>query len=416
MPHASDVALQSQVRTMTMAAMAHSKREGDISSAFVSLSGAQREPLPRRFLDLKRSLVAGHERAVVASWERLLRTLKTEIATIAAARDRSAVVPVLDFATLDVDLARCRGELRKRGCAMIRGVIARDEARGYKDEVEAYVAANPGKTKAFPQHDPQVWELYWSAPQLRARTHPNMLQVQRALMQGLWHAARDGGGSDAVVVDLARPLSYADRLRIRRPGDASFALGPHMDGGSVERWEREGYGDVYGGVFAGGWDDDAEFDAFEAGGRARASMDNYQGAGSCSMFRAFQGWLSMSSTGPGEGTLSVYPLVKEAAAYVLLRPFFRPVKERGEFGEGAKDEFLAPENWTFTAGEDMTSELQGATPGHGQEIRDEWHPHLELDRAMVSMPKVEPGDYVVWHCDCKSDQAAIPCRRDAKLT
>lgn len=32
-------------------------------------------------------------------------------------------------------------------------------------------------------------------------------------------------------------LTYADRLRIRRPGDAKFALGPHIDGGGVERWE-----------------------------------------------------------------------------------------------------------------------------------------------------------------------------------
>jgi len=35
-------------------------------------------------------------------------------------------------------------------------------------------------------------------------------------------------------------MSYYDRLRIRKPGDSKFALGPHIDGGSLERWEDPG--------------------------------------------------------------------------------------------------------------------------------------------------------------------------------
>lgn len=27
------------------------------------------------------------------------------------------------------------------------------------------------------------------------------------------------------------------------------------------------------------------------------------------------------------------------------------------------------------------------------------HPHLQLDETMTSMPKVNPGDMVFWHCD-----------------
>jgi len=46
--------------------------------------------------------------------------------------------------------------------------------------------------------------------------------------------------------------------------------------------------------------------------------------------------------------------------------------------------------------------MQGATPGHGMELRDVLHPHLNLDRTMVHVPKVAPGDYVSWHCDSKS--------------
>jgi hypothetical protein len=39
------------------------------------------------------------------------------------------------------------------------------------------------------------------------------------------------------LISTEHPVSYADRLRIRQPGDAGFALGAHVDGGSVERWE-----------------------------------------------------------------------------------------------------------------------------------------------------------------------------------
>ena len=34
----------------------------------------------------------------------------------------------------------------------------------------------------------------------------------------------------------------------------------------------------------------------------------------------------------------------------------------------------------------------------GPHPNDEAHPHLRLKDAMVSMPLVEPGDMVFWHC------------------
>ena len=47
----------------------------------------------------------------------------------------------------------------------------------------------------------------------------------------------------------------------------------------------------------------------------------------------------------------------------------------------------------------MTPALQGAWPGHGQELSHAWHPHLDLPRTMVHVPQIRPGDYVAWHCD-----------------
>jgi hypothetical protein len=66
---------------------------------------------------------------------------------------------------------------------------------------------------------------------------------------------------------------------------------------------------------------------------------------------------------------------------------------------GYKGRFLDEGNWEFTGGEKMGSELQGAMPGCAQEYPEGLHPHLELERTMVHVPQVRPGDYVVWHCD-----------------
>jgi hypothetical protein len=242
-------------------------------------------------------------------------------------------------------------------------------------------------------------------------------------MRHLWHTP--SSPSSSAPISLAHPLTYADRLRIRQPGDAHFALGPHMDGGSLERWERDGYGrgGVYDAVFAGRWEQQLAHDAWDAARRVGAVTDLYGGLGACSVFRAFQGWLGLSATGPGEGTLLVRPNVVLGVAYALLRPFFRPVRafQRGREGEGEGEgeeeeegeerrrAFLHESNWEFTGGDRMTSELQGASMGHGLEFPSfETHPQLELDRTMVHIPRVEPGDYVAWHCDSTSLTSLIP--------
>ncbi|KAI0142649.1 hypothetical protein GGR57DRAFT_508727 [Xylariaceae sp. FL1272] len=362
-----------------------SKREGDISDSFASLSGLNKVPLPQRFLDLKKSLVAGHEDKVIASWQRLLARLEKENDIVA--REKSNIVPSIEFKNLDEGFTEFRSYLEKRGVAVIRGVIPEKEARAYKEDLEEYVRKNPS-TRAFPQDNPQVYELYWSSSQIRARAHPNLLKVQGKLMN-IWHQSNPNS-----AIALSQNLAYADRVRIRQPGDAKFALGPHIDGGSVERWEKHGYGidGVYDKIFEGSWED---YDPWDASGRGNAVMDNYQGLGAASMFRMFQGWLSMSRTKGFEGTLLVNPMLQLSTAYLLLRPFFRPIKEAHEV---SAQEYLAADNWVFE-GSEMTSELQGATPGHGQELNPELHPHLRLDTSMVHMPEVKPGDFVVWHCD-----------------
>ncbi|PNP81253.1 hypothetical protein FNYG_05285 [Fusarium nygamai] len=363
-----------------MTSLASAKKEGDISDAFTSLSGAQREPLPDRYRQLKLRLLQGREDKIVESWKKLLRELKRENEIVA--NKGPGVIPQIEFKDLERKDDALREEVKKRGVVVVRGVVPEGEARAYKAEVEEYVARNPS-TRAFPPHDPQVYELYWSPPQLKARSHPNFLAVQQNLMS-LWHT------TSPTSISLSQPFSYADRLRIRQPGDASFALGPHIDGGSVERWEPEGYGagHVYDSILQGNWE---TYDPWDASGRVDAVNNRYDGLGACSMFRMWQGWMSMSRTKPGEGTLLVNPLVKLSMAYVLLRPFFKARRE--SLGEG----YLEEGNWELMG--DVDSELQGATPGTGQELTGELHPHLELERTMVHVPEIRPGDFVAWHCD-----------------
>ncbi|CAI4217794.1 unnamed protein product [Parascedosporium putredinis] len=305
------------------------EKEGDISSVFVSLSGAKREPLPTRFRDLKTSLVAGKEDKVIAGWNRLLNALAEENEIISTWK--SAIVPSVEFKNLEFEIEKLKPEIKK----------------------------------PFPPNDPQVYELYWSEPQLKARSHPNLLATQRTLMQSLWHSS-----SPDAQVSLSQPLTYADRLRIRQPGDATFALGPHIDGGSVERWEHAGYGlgGVYDRIFAGEWE---AYDPWDAAPRIDALR-------------------------PTAGHPPRQPGREAVDGISAPPPFFRPLRPAEDL---APEAFLAAENWAFTGGEAMTSELQGATPSHAQELNDALHPHLQLSRTMVHVPEVRPGDFVVWHCD-----------------
>lgn len=117
---------------------------------------------------------------------------------------------------------------------------------------------------------------------------------------------------------------------------------------------------------------------------------------SCSAFRSLQGWISLSHTGTGEGTLRLVPQLKLAAAYQLLRPFF------------ILDE-------TF---DDVTPLFPGASPGELQFFpTDELHPHLLMQKSMVGIPPVRPGDYVFWHCDVVHEVDKLhPGDRDSSVS
>jgi hypothetical protein len=365
--------MRSTVRHMAtkMSSMMQSsvKPEGDISSVFASLSGDDmNKPLEPRFAQLKKQIIGGHEQQVKDSWYRLLDALKRENVIIRSANQ--SVIPQVNFNDMKNLSSDIRDEIRTRGVMVVRDVLPEVHALKLKTEVQNYIKQNP-HTKAFPQDKPVVYELYWSPSQIHARAHARVLEAL-SFANSFWHA------SPSTHISLNENTIYVDRLRIRQPGDAQFALGPHVDGGSIERWEDPEYRSCFTSVFEGRWE---ENDFFDATHRVRAKMSLYNSAGGCSAFRSWQGWLSLSTVKPGEGGLLVNPLLKFAASYWLLRPFFKKT-EKGN-------------DWQI----DTSSVWQGAIPGRGQEMNDILHPELELSTSMVSIPQVHPGDMVFWHCD-----------------
>jgi hypothetical protein len=97
------------------------KKEGDISSVFVSLSGATPTPLPERFTELKRVLIHGNEDRVLASWQRLLKQLAHENELVALHGPN--IIPQIDYADLSKPSKEFLSHVKKRGVAVVRGVV-----------------------------------------------------------------------------------------------------------------------------------------------------------------------------------------------------------------------------------------------------------------------------------------------------
>ncbi len=174
-------------------------------------------------------------------------------------------------------------------------------------------------------------------------------------------------------------LCIPPSLHCRPPGDSKFTLPPHIDGGGVERWKDDNYRSVYRHILSGRLDD---FDPFELDYRVVANMNDFGYENGCTFFRAFQGWLSMGNTGPGKGTLRVFPFLKEATAYWYLRPFLEDV-ERDVF--------------------------PGCYPGKTFHISNAFHPAIH--DYLVSIPDMGPGDSVFWHADLVREQGRVVKKR-----
>jgi hypothetical protein len=207
---------------------------------------------------------------------------------------------------------------------------------------------------------PQIFDVYWSLPQVQARQSAQLAVVRRALNH-LWDFTFDG----AQVFDPDRECTYADRTRRREPGDASLGLKPHVDGGTVERWlDTRGFQGVYRQLIAGDWQ---AFEPFEAGWRTRT--EEITSPAVCSMFRTWQGWTALTGQGPGDGTLQLVPLTR-GLGWMFLRALQDDVAD---------------------------NDLCGAAPGRALRCDPAWHELLL--HGLCTIPHMNPGDSVWWHPD-----------------
>ncbi|KAI1766331.1 hypothetical protein GGR53DRAFT_487061 [Hypoxylon sp. FL1150] len=385
--------------------------EKSMEPPVLSFYGTQPVPLPSRFGSLKKRLVAGHEPALQASWGRLLDALRDEVRHI---EERgSDLIPSLDFGDIDDEakVAPFGAQLKRYGIGVIRGVVPSRDASRWVEETKKYLETKH-EYKPPPAQDPTCFDFFWTPAQVRSRAHPNVLQAQRFAMS-LWNANND----DRLATRF--PITYADRIRIESVSNGHLTVNgaaqpthedsliaaaaatssaqiAQVDNGSLERWEQDGYGrgGLYDAIFKGDWE---SYDAWDPAGRINATSDLYNGAGACSMMRLFQGILALTVVEPG--MIRLLPSPKLSTAYFLLRPFFVPKEGPPEQGASAEewDAYLDASNWTVE--KEQSTIIHGAVPGHAQRVTAPWHPHLHLDKSLVTPPTLQAGDYIIWHPD-----------------
>jgi len=281
-------------------------------------------------------------------------------------------IPQLEFSQLDQISDAQRAHLRQRGCFIIRNVFDDQRVNDWNAQAAEYFEVNNYLEKlrkggavdnyfnTLASAKPQIYGVFWSRPQMEARTDPAMAQAKR-FCNRLWNFDSPEGP----VFNPDQDLLYADRIRFRQPGDASLGLSAHVDSGSIERWIDPAYsGKVYRHVFGG---DLSQYDPFEAWGRTE--VDEIPSPAVCRMFRSFQAWTALTAQGPGDGTLQLLPIA-DAMPWMLLRALQDDVPE---------------------------DELCGAAACRAMMIVKEYHELLL--RGYGSIPQMQPGDTVWWHPD-----------------
>ncbi|EHN8922618.1 DUF1479 domain-containing protein [Enterobacter asburiae] len=311
---------------------------------------------------------------VQAVFNKLSDKIATRVAEINALKNKGETVwPEIPFADVKngtITDAQ-REAVKRRGCAVIKGHFPREQALAWDRSMLDYLDLNkfdevykgPGDNffGTLTASRPEIYPIYWSQAQMQARQSEEMAQVQ-SFLNRLW--TFESNGKQWFDPDVS--VIYPDRIRRRPPGTTSKGLGAHTDSGALERWLLPAYQQVFARVFDGNVD---KYDPWNAAHRTEVEEYTVDNTTKCSVFRTFQGWTALSDMIPGQGLLHVVP-IPEAMAYILLRPLLDDVPE---------------------------DELCGVAPGRVLPVSEKWHPLLI--EALSSIPALEAGDSVWWHCD-----------------
>jgi hypothetical protein len=264
-----------------------------------------------------------------------------------------------------------KDHIRRRGCVVVKQTFPREHALAWDASMLKYLDDNdfdnvysgPGDNffGSLDASRPEIYPIYWSEAQMSARQSDAMAQTQ-SFLNRLW--TFESQGTRWFEPDVS--IIYPDRIRRRLPGTTSKGLGAHTDSGALERWLLPAYQQVFSNIF------NNQFETYDPWNAAhRTEVNEYQSGTTtkCSVFRTFQGWTALADMQIGQGLLHVVP-VPEAMAYLLLRPLLKDVPE---------------------------DELCGVAPGKVLPVSAQWHP--ELIDGLCSIPALEAGDSVWWHCD-----------------
>lgn len=166
----------------------------------------------------------GNKEKLNKTWDDIRLSLESEYEYIQ--NNKSNMIPVIDMKRIlnsksieGLSSSFIGDVIKKVGVFIITNVIDDKLILEWKEELKEYIdlntKTNGHKLYGSPPDNPQVYEIYWSKPQIKARQHPNLVKAIR-FANHLWSFNKNSNN----VVDV--PVMYVDRLRIREPGDQSF--------------------------------------------------------------------------------------------------------------------------------------------------------------------------------------------------
>jgi hypothetical protein len=332
------------------------------------------EDLPAAIREVKATLrarIAASGRSVEEVFAVIERRVRDRVDEIVAAKERGEPVwPEIDYADISSGAvpAAVLGQVRRRGCLVVRGHFPREQALAWDQGIVDYVESNRFfENYRGPGDDffgsvgsrPEIYPIYWSQAQMQARQSDRMARVQ-AFLNGQWIS--ESGG--VRWFDPGRDSLYPDRIRRRPPGTDSKGLGTHLDPGTLDLWMTRDYQRAFRHLFDGTVEQYDPWDATD-----RTAGPQYPGSTMCSAFRTFQGWTALCDMAHDQGVLHTVP-IPEAMGYLMLRPLLADVPE---------------------------DDMCGVTVNQVFPVSREWHEPLLP--ALTGLPDIQAGDSVWWHCD-----------------
>ncbi len=342
-----------------------------------SFTSKDNDPADAFQKDLKASIIAEYGvESLKMSWIKTCTALKSVISQLAS--QKNASIPVFQADEVLSD-PRALEAMKDAGCCIIRGVIPDIEASQHFEDLRSFIADNRETVTGWPAKSIAIYHLYSSPTQLKIKTHPRHLQIQR-LLNRVW---TDTSCPAEEQNAQSAPILYPDGVRIRQQGQDFLSLGPHIDAGSLCRWADSEYRKTYHHILAG---HPEKYDPYDMAHRKNANPAMFPAGPHSSVLRTFQGWTALTPGRPGGGGLMLVPDIKTVTAYVILRPFFTaPVVG-----------WQSPENWDL---DEESGWFPGTYRWDSQLLSPASHPHLYLENTLMSIPAMEPGDTVWWHAD-----------------